>query len=456
MTASAAAHDQTLANPPRFGRLKRMAAALGVAAVFIVVLFLIWRYESRRRLDTEIARAFAEESPMPAVPDHLNAATYLVAADALIPRGGFTSPPLTTTTLPTVRGTIRAPSTAPALARTARFQPHLIWPRSLPMAPSPHEITVLAGELGTIALNQQANGMDAEAVETILDIVAATGRRGEPSPGALDLDRTIGQVLATANEAIFVIAPELHIDPRRNATTQPNGPASRAQVRALIDALLDDSTFEQPFAERLRASRAYAARYFIATPSPFKGIHFLFDPFQRLEAARLLRLLGQAADAVSAGKQRDLLRQARSSPPSRQSPMSSIIHPYGDAIIEQTVSMHYEALADRRVSAIILAIRLYQVDHPNQLPPMLEALVPMYLPGLPDDPFNPSKATFVYSTSPWPAVSSVGPNGKDDTSPKRLGVMLPATKRRIEGQGWWEDDAVYLIPFENSRATTKD
>jgi hypothetical protein len=136
--------------------------------------------------------------------------------------------------------------------------------------------------------------------------------------------------------------------------------------------------------------------------------------------------------------------------------MSTVIHPYGDALIDQTVLAHCVALADRRVSAIILAMRLYQLDHPNQLPPTLDALVPMYLPALPDDPFAPPKATFIYSSVPWPAVASVGRNGKDDSSLKRQRAKPPtARSARVEGQGWAEDDAVYLLPFQTSAATTK-
>jgi hypothetical protein len=460
MTVSSINPEHTLASPPRYRRLKRISKSLAVFAAVLVVLFFSWRYEARRRFDAEITKALAEEAPVPVVPDHLNAATYLAAADASIARRGISQPPLSATMVATWRGTRMAPSTAPAMARTARFQPHLVWPRSLPAAPAPHDLTALAYELGSVALHQHANGMDAEAFETLLDIVAATGRHGAPSPGALDLDRTTCVAMQRANEAVYVMVADFAIAPDSDATTRPDGPASRVQVRALIDALLDDSTFEQPYADRLRESRAYAARYFNSTTAiaPGRGMALMLDPFYRLEAVRLMRDFNHSADVVAAANQTALLRNPaspRGMP--RPSLFESIVHPFGSDVIGQIVSMHYEALSDRRVCALILAMRLYMADHQGQLPPTLDALAPSYVAKLPEDPFSPAKQPFLYTTTPEPALASVGYDGQDDGMIRKTRARLTSGLNELsERQRWFDSDAIYVLPFKPPPAATED
>jgi hypothetical protein len=50
--------------------------------------------------------------------------------------------------------------------------------------------------------------------------------------------------------------------------------------------------------------------------------------------------------------------------------------------------MHYNAIANSRIAAAAIAIRLYELDH-GVLPTTLDDLVPRYLTALPMDPFSP-------------------------------------------------------------------
>ena len=75
---------------------------------------------------------------------------------------------------------------------------------------------------------------------------------------------------------------------------------------------------------------------------------------------------------------------------------------------------HYEALASSRAAAILLAARLYAHQH-GALPKRAEDLVPAFLEHLPLDPFADREEPLHYRLDPGgPTVWSVGSNGIDD------------------------------------------
>jgi hypothetical protein len=56
-------------------------------------------------------------------------------------------------------------------------------------------------------------------------------------------------------------------------------------------------------------------------------------------------------------------------------------------ILSRYFETFYRSLADRRATAVSLAVRLYRLDH-ARWPQRLDELVPQYLPALPADPFH--------------------------------------------------------------------
>ena len=82
--------------------------------------------------------------------------------------------------------------------------------------------------------------------------------------------------------------------------------------------------------------------------------------------------------------------------------------------------IHFRGLMQRRVTALMLAIRIYQIDHNGQYPQTLTELVPNYLPQLPADPLAGDAKTFGYRLSPRPLLWSVGEDGVDDGGSERL------------------------------------
>ena len=61
---------------------------------------------------------------------------------------------------------------------------------------------------------------------------------------------------------------------------------------------------------------------------------------------------------------------------------------------------HYKTKFALRTSAILLALRLYAVDHSENLPATLGELVPKYLPSVPADPIAQNAPPMGYQTSP--------------------------------------------------------
>ena len=105
--------------------------------------------------------------------------------------------------------------------------------------------------------------------------------------------------------------------------------------------------------------------------------------------------------------------------------------------LERTVLFHHIGLAQRRMAAIALAIRLYEIDHARR-PTELAELVPDYLDELPRDPMDPEGAAFHYLPDvEIPVLYSVGRNGVDDG-----GLVWQEKYKRYDR---YQQDIVFLL-----------
>jgi hypothetical protein len=93
---------------------------------------------------------------------------------------------------------------------------------------------------------------------------------------------------------------------------------------------------------------------------------------------------------------------------------------------------------DCQGAATLLALQLCQAEHGGRLPDRLEALVPAYLPQVPQDLFAPDAGPLHYRAVPL-TVWSVGENGADDGGTHAPGAR--GSRRR-----WREPDALYDAP----------
>jgi hypothetical protein len=101
---------------------------------------------------------------------------------------------------------------------------------------------------------------------------------------------------------------------------------------------------------------------------------------------------------------------------------------------DANVSYFFVKIARRRMAAVALAIRVYEIDHGHR-PDDLHDLVPDYLAFVPADPFASDGQTFRYTPhAEIPLLYSVGPNGMDE-----LGAY-------VVREGWRDLEAMD-VPF---------
>jgi hypothetical protein len=88
-----------------------------------------------------------------------------------------------------------------------------------------------------------------------------------------------------------------------------------------------------------------------------------------------------------------------------------------------TIRQSFHGSARRRMAAVALAIRLYELDH-GSLPEQLEQLVPGYLAAIPRDPFAEDSGRIKYRpTASLPVLYSIGP--PPDRGAKRVEITFP-------------------------------
>jgi hypothetical protein len=130
------------------------------------------------------------------------------------------------------------------------------------------------------------------------------------------------------------------------------------------------------------------------------------------DAALLRATLGAAdAPAARAALPQGLLDEIRTS---KRFLVASILTP----TMERAVNVHFRCIAERRLAAVALAVKLYEADHDGRAPEKLAALVPDYLSAVPADPLAAGGAPLRYISAAEdpdrPRVYSVDDNGVDD------------------------------------------
>jgi hypothetical protein len=198
-------------------------------------------------------------------------------------------------------------------------------------------------------------------------------------------------------------------------TTQPaTRPASRQQVRALIVALLDDQSQRAAFQEAFRGERAAQVDIGLTLSRRAR----LVRPALELDTAQLASE-GERLVAAAGATNLPAARTGLPGAPTVKGPRT-VAHVVSQSVrpaLGRAYSTIHRGVADARLAATALAIRLYQHDHAGQRPPTLAALVPDYLPSVPDDPMGPAGTKIGYVADPVaPYVYSVGENGGDDSA----------------------------------------
>ena len=442
---------------------RRRAFRLAVSSlplwiVAILAVWLSWSYAADHRLQVEIERIrakgeplFPQDFPPPtSIPDEENAAVVYKQALAALDRVGgtrlsfkdFISDTRFSALYPDdARLIVEANARSLALLRQARDLPGLDWGIRFPspMINVDHTALVEQRELARLgscaAVALHRSGKQSEAIEILRDVLILAGRLGdEPSTSPMSQLSSRSLEIGTSR-AIEVTAPTLQVGGTTMDGPKPEQPAGRQQISDLIRLLLDEEPLRRGLHRSFLTERAGELdeinQCFLNAQSNGSGVvpglgvvrpasppgHVL-HPLFTMEAARTLRYLSlraRACHALDWTHARQILAEVDIPEPCNlidaiARPFSHILPPGLDSILKQ----QYRALALRRMAAMALAIRLYQLDH-GQRPESLSDLVPRYLEALPPDPFAADGRTLGYQPNAVrPILFSVGEDGRDD------------------------------------------
>jgi hypothetical protein len=221
--------------------------------------------------------------------------------------------------------------------------------------------------------------------------------------------------------------------------TQPgvnNSQAARPEaVQALIKQLLNEDAFASEVVNAFRFERAMQLDSVLMVASGkmatntqwFKAslqtsiapTHLLLGPLFESDGLWMMEHMSDEIEAIqspSYPEYQDCMRRASSlgkrpagGPKGIRNLLSSILMPS----LGRAASAHYRALGQRRMAAIALAIRLFEVNRGHR-PRTLDELVPDYLPTVPADPMSSNGVIQYLPNAEHPRLYSIGLDGIDD------------------------------------------
>jgi len=460
--------------PPRRVR-RRWPRRVGLTILLLIVLIVAMQWGANRRaahgLATEMAayRAAGE----PATPEELNqwpglrsgsgenavpllraagasldsaSASFHAAMDALYKPPPDGADPAPIETLVASHSQTLATLDEATSKGLVDWDPHYTSPVMGSMA-APTDLSqqaALAQLLNAAAVVAHHRGDDAEALRRI-DQMRFVADALDHQPGVtFHLIATSYEVRAAW--ALADLAPELTVGAGPGAVAPQR---LREQIGAWLDERAAGEGLRRMFVgERVmeldfpNGIMAPSAGTFGGVNLRIPGVRFFVQPFV-VDNARVMAR-GTTALKEAAARQPDLpsfraklattdpMAEATRSP--RRYALATIIFPTLTGAVEQ----HYRGLAQRRLTAVCLATRLYALDHGGALPAKLDDLVPDYLPAVPLDP-QAAGATLRYvndrSDPARPRVYSVGPDGIDDGGVER---PASASNRQRPASGWDE------------------
>jgi len=448
--------ELTVPVPPRLWWLKRILVACAISLAALAAIRLWWGHVAHNRLQAEIERVraagepiFPEDFDPPPVPDDENAALVISKAikalvapaeaandiSTLASLSQFTADELADAAL-----IVSANADALRFARQARDLPQadmglrIRTPAINWILPPLSGYRELARLLAVTARYRHQTGDDAGAVSAIRDLLAL-GNALDRQPTLISHLVAIS-VNALAVELVESIAPDLEAPGPHDDLGTDAEPARRIYVEDLVADLLDEQVMHRGLIRALQCERMFAldnvqlcadgkasvagfAMFGGPSPLPFWDgpLGLLFRPLLELDGVELMRY-GTAW--VEAGRQPTWPALFAKRPPDPlanagtlerlRRPLSAVLPPS----LDRATQLHYRALANRRMAAVALAVRLYEIDRGSR-PRRLADLALEYLDEVPHDPFGVRERPVGYRPDDDPPILySIGPNGTDD------------------------------------------
>jgi hypothetical protein len=441
--------------PPRYWWLKRIIIASASLIVALVLLRLWWGWYAERLLKAEIDRIVAAGEPIfpedfdpkEPVPNDQNAVELIEEAmnslvgmtKAGVSYDDLLNKPETFETDPaSVKELLEANSHTFELVHKSRgLRVH--WAKSVASSVrtgggSLSMQRMLCKLLWFSAEARFKQGDHAAAIDSLHDLFwQAHVVNSHPSV----ISNLVGWAIAGLGTAfVEKHGAELAIDSSAGATGSVTIPTRREQVTSLIAFLLDEEMTRREILfsmygeracdlDRLNSIDAQGSSAVILGPagaSPFWD-SIIDMPRRPLFVLDTIRAVKNKANAIQAAREQTWPAVGMHPVTKEASPtfLLRLTRPltftmWGDLSGSdfRSVEIYFRFVADRRMAAIALAIRLFAVDHGSR-PAQLSELVPEYLPAIPDDPFSGTQATIQYRADVRPVVLySVGPDGVDN------------------------------------------
>ena len=462
--------------PPRRKWLKRFAIAGVVYVIGLILLRVLWGVAAQRRLDRQIAEyqaagqlVFASEfdAQLDAVEPSENAAVlYERAMEVYV--GTSTSgtgaddfwrdPIFFRTHANDADELIQSNTEALRLVHEARNRPQVAWSDRLDTTSRntglPRSQRALARVLWLASAYQMRTGDHAAAVGTLADAVAyGDAIDAHPTGIALLIARACHdfgfRLIEDQGSGLDISTQDAGVEIEALAAT-------RADVEWIIVTLL---TEDQLWRNAIRASRGERAGIirrpeetglsecitrqtnpWARAPARSSIVNYAARPALILDALRAIQFEDLTADSIADAtwpQDSSRLSKADLSP----TLLNRVTHPmtytafgFAGNLGSTRTEQFYRFVARRRMAALALAIRMYEVDHGDR-PRELAALVPAYLRVLPKDPFANQDQGFGYAPdADRPLVYSVGRNRKDDHGNGRVLKQSRCAVQKFHGQ----------------------
>jgi hypothetical protein len=414
-------------HPPRRWWLKRIALAVVLFIAGFITLFVIWHRVADQRLQAAIDKIKAAGEPLypedfntPPIPYEDNAAVlYRQAAELLTDERQRAEHDRLTMCMAweadedklmsTCGALIASHEDGQTLIRKARRRAGVHWgldfdsPLLDYIAQPLQNYRAMSKLLYVDARLQYQGGNHGEFVEILSDMHALAG--------AIDHQPMLVPHLTVITVNSLALSLVEEIGTQLAIKTQPgvnNSQAARPEaVQALIKQLLNEDAFASEVVNAFRFERAMQLDSVLMVASGkmatntqwFKAslqtsiapTHLLLGPLFESDGLWMMEHMSDEIEAIqspSYPEYQDCMRRASSlgkrpagGPKGIRNLLSSILMPS----LGRAASAHYRALGQRRMAAIALAIRLFEVNRGHR-PRTLDELVPDYLPTVPADP----------------------------------------------------------------------
>ncbi|HEX5242278.1 MAG TPA: hypothetical protein VFW23_03370, partial [Tepidisphaeraceae bacterium] len=234
-----------------------------------------------------------------------------------------------------------------------RLQPHLWVNRKLA------RILILSAKL------ERARGHDSRALESVADELALT-RVSDTSYPAVVTHLVAAGMSSLGTTCICNSAMNLTISEHADSGATP------VQVRALIKVLLDEQPLVDGAVRDFQGERAVVIDSIPKFASLTGAAEWMMlEPIYEMDGIRIAKMRTAEAEGCRQVTWTAARRKFKHDRNYSGSNLEELAHTMSSAVggpMDQAVQQHFRMLTERRIAAIVLAIRLYQIDHKGALP----------------------------------------------------------------------------------------